>query len=170
MQTSERKGKRKMEVSAINAALKSHPNKKQIQALLKQKEYQDKKAVPSGLMEDVFTRSNETIYDIELKDILEKAVKSAHLNVTERLALNEKYFPNGGGFELFPDDVYEHQSTLYYKATTPVEADKFLNKALNLNVPDNVCLHQIIIKEGKKPCLDSNLETAMLKLKNVLKK
>ena len=44
------------------------------------------------------------------------------------------------------------------------------NKALNLNVPDNVCLHQIIIKEGKKPCLDSNLETAMLKLKNVLKK
>ncbi len=159
-----------MEVNAINTALKSHPNKRQIQALLNKKEYEDKKTVPSGLMEDVFSRSNKSIKDVELQDIIERAVKDAHLNVTERMALNATFFPNGGGFELFPNDVREHEAVLYYNPLNPPESDEFLNEALHLQVPENVSFYKYKFVEGEKTTLMSNLETALSKLKNVLKK
>ena len=121
-------------------------------------------------MEDEFLRCNESIYDIEEKDIIEQAVKDANLNVTERMALNETFFPNGGGFELFPDSVYEHESTIYYNPIIPPERDEFINKTMSLKVPDDVSIYKYIFKEGKKSSLALNLESALSKLKNVLRK
>ena len=158
-----------MEVNAINAALKNHPNKKQIQKLLNQKDKEDLHSIPSGLMEDVFSRSNKSIKDIELKDMVERAVKDANLNVTERMALNETFFPNGGGFELFPEDTYAHELTIYYNPIIPPENDEFVNKTLKIKVPDYVSVYKYIFKDGKKPSLTLNLESALSKLKNILK-
>ncbi len=158
----------KMEVNAINTALNTHPNKKEIQALLNKKEYEDKNVIPSGLLEDEFFRREKTIDDLELRTTLEKAVKDANLNVTERLALNETFFPNGGGFELFPPDIHEYESTLYYVPNMPPESDTFITKALNIDTPNSVCIHKYITRKSKKPSLVVNLETALEKLKKAI--
>lgn len=162
-----------MKVDSINIALKNHPNADKIKKLMADKGYTDKRAIPAGLMEDTFmrTKAAEKAIDIfETKDFLKKAADNAHLNVTERLALNEEFFPEGGGFELFPDNVYEHESVIYLTKQRDLLKDEFTQKILHMEVPDNVNVHRLSIEHAKEPSFQMNLKNAILKLSYALKK
>ena len=60
-------------------------------------------------------RECKALENAELRATLEKAVEDANLNVTERMALNKKFFPNGGGFDLFTASKELPTYTLYLK-------------------------------------------------------
>ena len=105
--------------------------------------------------------------NIDLRVSLEKAVEDANLNVTERLALNEKFFPNGGGFNLFPKNEPIPKNTMYYKPGVPPN-DSFTRKAESIKIPKHInIINEIIIKSSKSN-FQTNLEHALKKLKRVL--
>jgi hypothetical protein len=125
--------------------------------------------IPSGLMTG---RINQPIFnpkhDKKKKEMLENAVNKAGLNVTERLALNEVYFPNGGGFDLFPSaPVYT--KNIFIKKNTNPDDDMFIQKTKALEYPEHVC--RIITKtyRSSKDSLEANLDNAIKKLKRILK-
>ena len=127
------------------------------------------KAIPSGLMREYINRpKTEPKHDKNKKAMLENAVNKAGLNVTERLALNEVFFPNGGGFDLFPSaPVYT--KNIFIKRNTNPDDDMFIQKTKALEYPEHVC--RIITKtyRSSKDSLEANLDNAIKKLKKVFK-
>ena len=69
---------------------------------------------PSGLIRKPVDRS-ATLENKELRIALEQAVDAANLNLTERMAINKQFFPNGDGFKLVPPDTDVVEITTYYK-------------------------------------------------------
>ena len=96
----------------------------------------------------------KALENAELRATLEKAVEDANLNVTERMALNKKFFPNGDGFKLFPTDTNYCEFNFYLKKGSPV-TDEFV-KAAESVIPE----YQISYSQ--------NLQNALKKLKRVL--
>ena len=124
----------------------------------------DKKVTPVGIIKPQPTR---TIEDVELRASLEKAVDDAHLNVTERLALNKQFFPNGGGFNLFPKNVIVPQFTFYYKKGD-TQVDEFTREAESIKFPQRISRYESSIRKSNKSCFEKNLENALKKLNKVL--
>ncbi len=126
--------------------------------------------IPSGLMEGrIFNPNNLSIENSDKRMVLDKAVEKAGLNVTERLALNDTFFPNGGGFNLFPENVYMHKFNIFYDGKTPPEADTFTKEIKQLVIPETVCRTQTRIYPSSKGNFATNFDNAIKKLKAVLK-
>ena len=125
--------------------------------------------IPSGLMKQrVVNPNNLSIENAEQRMMLDRAVDRAGLNVTERLALNDTFFPNGGGFTLFPENVYLHKFNIFYDGKTPPEADTFTKEIEQLEIPETVCRTQTRIYPSTKGNFATNLDNAIKKLKNAL--
>ncbi len=123
---------------------------------------------PSGLLKSK-ADSCMTIENVELRATLDKAVDDAGLNVTERMALNEKFFPNGGGFELFPKDVKVPQFNIYYQKGGSGQIDSFTKEIENLKLPEDFSQQKTRIFKSSKTCFQANLDNALKKLGNVLR-
>ncbi len=125
--------------------------------------------IPSGLMKGHINQPNlGPKHDKKKKEMLDNAANKAGLNVTERLALNEVFYPNGGGFDLFPSaPVYT--KNIFIKRNTNPDDDMFIQKTKALGYPEHVC--RIITKtyRSSKDSLEANLDNAIKKLKKVLK-
>ncbi len=120
---------------------------------------------PVGLIKG---REYRTLDSVEIKATLDKAVDDAHLNVTERLALNKEFFPNGGGFELFPKNVSVPEFTFYYKKGSAA-VDEFTREAETVKIPDRISRISQTVRRSNKNCFEKNLENAISKLKSVIK-
>ncbi len=120
---------------------------------------------PKGLIKG----RSQSIDNIDLRVSLEKAVNDADLNVTERMALNEKFFPNGGGFELFPKGKENCQFSLYPKSDKLDEKDVFLKEINEVNIPDDIAYSETLIIPSKEGTFNKNLENALKKLSEALK-
>ncbi len=129
------------------------------------------KIIPVGKMQNAILQ--QAPYEqLELRETLRKAADDAGLNVTERWALNKKFFPEGGGFSLLKkgEDVAEFslhsspekQHYLSMKTLVPERIDSitdtFLRSLDNKNIKDNL-----------KDTYEGNLKSALKKLGEVLK-
>lgn len=123
---------------------------------------------PSGLLRSK-SDPRMTIENFELRETLNQAVEDAGLNVTERMALNEKFFPNGGGFELFPKNVQVPQFNIFYQKGGSGEVDSFTREIEKLKIPDDISQQKTHIFRSSKSCFQANLDNALKKLGNVLK-
>ena len=90
-----------------------------------------KEVIPMGLIKG--SNPRQTIENVELRATLEKAVEDAKLNVTERMALNKKFFPNGGGFNLFPEGIRVPKFNTFYRPGQ-VEADAFTKEVQAIKI------------------------------------
>ncbi len=97
----------------------------------------------------------KALENAELRATLEKAVEDANLNVTERMALNKKFFPHGDGFKLFPTDTNYGEFNFYLKKGSPV-TDEFIKAAETITIPEY------------QRSYSQNLQNALKKLKRVL--
>ena len=113
-------------------------------------------------------RECKALENAELRATLEQAADKANLNVTERMAINKKFYPNGGGFRLFPTDTNLCEYTLYYKKGCP-DTDEFIKQTQSLKIPENICRIKQSVHRSSKNCYEKNLENAIKKLKQVLK-
>ncbi len=109
-----------------------------------------------------------TIENVELRAVLDKAVNDAGLNVTERMALNKKFFPNGGGFELFPKEARVARFNTFYRPGQEYQ-DSFTREVEAVKLPEDVCMRQERIMRSKKGNFQANLDNALKKLGKVLK-
>ena len=129
------------------------------------------KIIPVGKMQNAILQ--QAPYEqLELRETLRKAADDAGLNVTERWALNKKFFPEGGGFSLLKkgEDVAEFslysspEKHHYLSMRTHVPeridsiTDTFLRSLDNKNIKDNL-----------KDTYEGNLKSALKKLGEVLK-
>ena len=108
---------------------------------------------------------SQTIENVELRETLDKAVKDAHLSTSEIYALNKKFYPNGGGFNIFPNGKDIVQINYYSN-----KEDKFtheLNKIVEEASPDVINMTMIPRKSGSN--FTQNLAHAYKKLAQVLK-
>lgn len=127
----------------------------------------NKKVTPVGLIKG---RESRTLENVELRATLDKAVEDAGLNVTEILALNERFFPNGGGFDLFTKSKELPTYTLYLNKGDKI-TDKFTKEALDVaqKTPGGaMAIDSFPLKPGKT-CFQENLDSALKKLYKVLK-
>ena len=120
--------------------------------------------VPSAMLEP---REDRALENVELKTALEQAADKANLNVTERMALNKKFYPNGGGFSLFPKDSNFGQYTFYYKKGSS-DSDEFIKEVQSVKIPENICRIKQSIYKSSKNSYEQNLQNALKKLKRVL--
>jgi len=125
--------------------------------------------IPSGLMRKSKQDPRMTIENVELRAVLDKAVADADLNVTERMSLNEKFFPNGGGFELFPKDTRVARFNIFYRPGQAEYMDSFTREVEAVKLPEDVCMRQDRIMRSKKGNFQANLDNALKKLGKVLK-
>ena len=129
------------------------------------------KIIPVGKMQNAILQ--QAPYEqLELRETLRKAADDASLNVTERWALNKKFFPDGGGFSLLKKGEDVAEFSLYFspekhhylsmKTLVPERIDSitdtFLRSLDNKNIKDNL-----------KDTYEGNLKSALKKLGNVLK-
>ena len=121
--------------------------------------------IPSGLLRKV-PLQDAALRNIELKLTLDKAVDEADLNVTERLALNEEFFPNGGGFDLFKDNQQELQMNIFFNNNSK---DEFTKTISEIEIPENVSYMDVKFIKSSKSNLQANLENALKKLADVMK-
>lgn len=112
-------------------------------------------------------RECKALENVELRATLEQAVEKANLNVTERMALNKKFFPNGGGFKLFPTDTNYGEFNLYLKKGTPA-TDEFVKAAESVEIPEHICRIKQHVYRSSKSSYSQNLQNALNKLKRVL--
>lgn len=119
---------------------------------------------PVGLIRG---KESTTLENVELRATLEKAVEDAQLNVTERMALNKKFFPNGGGFELFPKNQTVPEFTFYQKKGS-LGLDSFSKEVQAVKIPEDICRISQRVRRSSKGCFQKNYENAMKKLKQVL--
>lgn len=124
-----------------------------------------KKVIPMGLIKG--SNPRQTIENVELRATLEKAVEDAKLNVTERMALNKKFFPNGGGFNLFPEGIRVPKFNTFYRPGQ-VEADAFTKEVQAIKIPEDICLKKEHIMKSSKGNFQANLDNALKKLRKVL--
>ena len=123
--------------------------------------------IPSGLIRKPFSDAKMTIENVELRAALDKAVEDAKLNVTERMALNHKFFPNGGGFKLFPENVRVPEINIFYAPGKP-NNDSFTREINNLKIPEYVSQQKQRVIKSSKGNFQANFDNAVKKLKKVL--
>ncbi len=121
--------------------------------------------IPMGLIKGY--NPKQTIENVELRATLEKAVEDAKLNVTERMALNKKFFPNGGGFNLFPDNIEIPHFNIFYKPGQS-DIDSFTKEVFSVKIPENICRRKSHILKSSKGNFQANFDNALKKLKKVL--
>ena len=127
------------------------------------------KEIPSGLMLGYINRPKYNPKpDRKKQEVLRKAVDKADLNVTERMALNEVFYPNGGGFELFPDAPI-YTKNIFIKRNSNPDDDMFIKKTESLSYPEHVCRIITNTYLSSKDSLQANFDNAIKKLKKVLK-
>ena len=130
------------------------------------------KIIPVGKMQNAILQ--QAPYEqLELRETLRKAADDAGLNVTERWALNKKFFPEGGGFyhQKKGEDVAEYSlysspekhHYLSMRTHVPERIDSITDTFLrtlddNKNIKDNI-----------KDTYAGNLKSALKKLGEVLK-
>ena len=130
------------------------------------------KIIPVGKMQNAILQQ-ASYEQLELRETLRKAADDAGLNVTERWALNKKFFPEGGGFSLLKkgEDVAEFSlysspekhHYLSMRTHVPERIDSITDTFLrtlddNKNIKDNI-----------KDTYAGNLKSALKKLGEVLK-
>lgn len=123
--------------------------------------------IPVGLMKSPINRSM-TIENVELRAALDKAVEDANLNVTERMALNKMFYPNGGGFELFPKNVQVPVFNMFHKPGQ-VFQDSFTKEVDSIKIPEYVSRVNERTLRSSKGNFKANFDNAIKKLKKVLK-
>lgn len=99
---------------------------------------------------------------------MKKAADDANLNVTERLALNHKFFAKGGGFELFPQHIQVPQLNHFYNSSTDNFDDSFTKEVAKLEIPEHISRIKNNFKKSSKGNFQTNLDNALKKLKKVL--
>lgn len=108
----------------------------------------------------------------EMREKLFKAADDAKLNVTERLALNDEFFPQGGGFELFPEDYREHHINNFITESNTsdefIPHDGFSIEVEELQYPEHASVVKNHYFRTKKSNFQANLDNAIKKLKSVL--
>ncbi len=114
-------------------------------------------------------RECKALENAELRATLEKAVEDAHLNVTEIMALNKKFFPNGGGFDLFTKSKELPTYTLYLNKDDKI-TDKFTKEALDVaqKTPGGAMAIDSFPLNPGESSYAQNLQIALKKLKRVL--
>ncbi|MBQ4123305.1 hypothetical protein IJD44_06255 [bacterium] len=121
--------------------------------------------IPYGLIRP----QGPSIENVELRATLEKAVEDARLNPSERLALNEKFYPNGGGFKLYSPETDVLEITTFYKKNEPFEIDEYARKVNKLFLDNKSGIVQESFQSSDKGNFQTNLDNALAKLKKVLK-
>lgn len=122
---------------------------------------------PSGLLRKPVDR-RQSVENAELRIALEQAVDAAGLNLTERMAINKQFFPNGDGFKLVPPDTDVVEITTYYKKDE-TELDYFAQDAMQIAAASGKDLVRETIKPSKKGNFQANLDNALAKLFDVFK-
>ena len=122
---------------------------------------------PSGLLRKPVDR-RQSVENAELRIALEQAVDAAGLNLTERMAINKQFFPNGDGFKLVPPDPDVVEITTYYKKDE-TELDDFAQDAMQIAAASGKDLVRETIKPSKKGNFQANLDNALAKLFDVFK-
>ena len=122
---------------------------------------------PSGLIRKPLDRS-ATLENKELRIALEQAVDAANLNLTERMAINKQFFPNGDGFKLVPPDTDVVEITTYYKKDD-TELDDFAAEAMQIAGESGNDLVRETVKHSEKGNFQTNLDNALAKLFDVFK-
>ncbi len=112
---------------------------------------------------------NANLDNIELRVTLEKAVEDADLNVTERAALNHKFFPHGDGFKLFPLDKDTAEFSIYKKDDDDKFDDPFSRELKEIKCPEHVTTIDAQTCYSKQGNYLQNLNNALKKLYDVLK-
>ncbi|MBE7704926.1 MAG: hypothetical protein E7Z90_03820 [Cyanobacteria bacterium SIG29] len=122
--------------------------------------------IPSGLIRPKQDKKM-TVENAELKIALQQAADNADLNLTERLAINKKFFPDGDGFDTTPkyDDILE--ITTYYKKDSD-EKDNFNEEALELALRTTDGVVKDTHRQSSKSSFQTNLENALKKLAKVV--
>lgn len=127
--------------------------------------------IPSGLMVNQIRNYSpkHTIANAYRHVFLEQAVDSADLNVTERMALNKKFFPHGGGFELFPKTKNAASFNIFWEEGASPLKDTFTREVEQLKLPEHVCRIKKRYFRSSKSNLQANLDNALKKLKKAVK-
>ena len=122
--------------------------------------------IPSGLIKKPVDRS-QTIENAELRIALEQAVDAADLNLTERLALNKEFFPQGNGFKIIPpnEDILELTTFI----TEDGVQDEFSEEAWEIAMRNPDGIYKVTIAKSDKNSFQTNLDNALEKLYKVFK-
>lgn len=120
--------------------------------------------IPVGLIRP----QGPSLENVELRATLEKAVDDANLNVSERLALNKKFFPNGGGFPLLKKNAESAEITEFYKKGRELASDTFSKDISELKIHGEVPVVKLSVTKSSKSNFQTNLSNALKKLKKVL--
>lgn len=122
--------------------------------------------IPSGLIKKPVDRS-QTIENAELRIALEQAVDAADLNLTERLALNKEFFPQGNGFKIIPpnEDILELTTFI----TEDGVQDEFSEEACEIAMRNPDGIYKVTIAKSDKNSFQTNLDNALEKLYKVFK-
>ncbi len=113
-----------------------------------------------------FPRRTRTPKDVEDRMYLQYAVDKANLNVSERLAINEAFYPNGGGFDLFQKGAEEANAVIYSNGANDFQ-DTFTRELLEIEIPDGIAF-KVRTQKSAKGNFETNLAMAISKLKEVI--
>lgn len=135
--------------------------------ILKASEQTKKVAIKSGLIRP----QGEHLENVELRAMLHKAVDDADLNVSERMALNKRFFPYGGGVPVCKNGVSKVYINTFHKPGEPAGEDSFAKECNTLDEEYPQSVKYICEKscESNKSNYQTNLNNALKKLKNTLK-
>ena len=122
------------------------------------------KIIPSGLMLDSI-KTEAPYENVELRATLEKAVDDADLTTSERWALNKKFYPNGGGFELFPKGK---DTAVFSYHLKPGKLERDVFEQIEIPKGINMVVTEVDFKKSANTYKD-NLSSALKKLGKVLK-
>ncbi len=122
------------------------------------------KIIPSGLMLDSI-KTEAPYENVELRATLEKAVDDADLTTSERWALNKKFYPNGGGFELFPKGK---DTAVFSYHLKPGKLERDVFEQIEIPKGINMVITEVDFKKSANTYKD-NLSSALKKLGKILK-
>lgn len=122
------------------------------------------KIIPSGLMLDSI-KTEAPYENVELRATLEKAVDDADLTTSERWALNKKFYPNGGGFELFPKGK---DTAVFSYHLKPGKLERDMFEQIEIPKGINMVITEVDFKKSANTYKD-NLSSALKKLGKILK-
>lgn len=122
------------------------------------------KIIPSGLMLDSI-KTEAPYENVELRATLEKAVDDADLTTSERWALNKKFYPNGGGFELFPKGK---DTAVFSYHLKPGKLERDVFEQIEIPKGINMVITEVDFKKSANTYKD-NLSSALKKLGEILK-
>lgn len=122
------------------------------------------KIIPSGLMLDSI-KTEAPYENVELRATLEKAVDDADLTMSERWALNKKFYPNGGGFELFPKGK---DTAVFSYHLKPGKLERDVFEQIEIPKGINMVITEVDFKKSANTYKD-NLSSALKKLGKILK-